>query len=58
MREIVDALVATQLQMRQQAREHKDFAKADEIRNSLEAAGISIDDTPNGARWSVMESDN
>jgi cysteinyl-tRNA synthetase len=57
-KEIIDALVANQIQMRQQAREHKDFAKADEIRDSLAAAGIAIDDTPNGARWSVMESEN
>jgi cysteinyl-tRNA synthetase len=57
-KEIINSLVANQLQMRQQAREHKDFAKADEIRDSLAAAGIAIDDTPNGARWSVMESDN
>lgn len=59
LREIIDALVASQIQMRQQAREHKDFAKADEIRDALAKAGIAIDDTPNGARWSVQtESDN
>lgn len=58
LREIIDALVASQIQMRQQAREHKDFSKADEIRDTLAKAGIAIDDTPNGARWSVMESDN
>jgi len=58
LKEVIDALVANQLQMRQQAREHKDFAKADEIRDSLANAGIAIDDTQNGARWSVMESEN
>ena len=57
LREIVDALVSSQIQMRQQAREHKDFAKADEIRDALQSAGIALDDTANGARWSVLESD-
>lgn len=57
LREIVDALVSNQIQMRQQAREHKDFAKADEIRDALQSAGIALDDTATGARWSVLESD-
>jgi cysteinyl-tRNA synthetase len=57
LREIIDALVSTQIQMRQQAREHKDFAKADEIRDALQSAGIALDDTATGARWSVLESD-
>jgi cysteinyl-tRNA synthetase len=50
---IVDALVMGQLQERQQAREHKDFATADLIRQRLAAAGIAIEDTAEGARWSV-----
>ena len=45
-------------QERLDARAAKDFAKADEIRDTLAAAGIAIDDTQNGARWSVMESEN
>lgn len=50
---VVDALVKAQIVERQQAREHKDYAKADEIRNRLLAAGIAIEDTPDGARWSI-----
>jgi cysteinyl-tRNA synthetase len=50
LREIINELVAGQLAQRQQAREHKDFATADLIRDRLAAAGIAIEDTPEGAR--------
>ncbi len=50
---IVDSLVQGEMVQRQQAREHKDFATADAIRDRLAAAGIAIEDTPDGARWSV-----
>jgi cysteinyl-tRNA synthetase len=43
----IDALVAE----RQAARKRRDFAEADRIRDALAAEGISIDDTPQGARW-------
>jgi len=39
---------------RQQARADKDFATADAIRDSLTAAGIVIEDTADGARWSLV----
>jgi len=55
MRDIVDSLVSEMLANRQQAREHKDFATADAIRNRLAAAGIAIEDTADGARWTVAE---
>ncbi|MGE3856274.1 MAG: cysteine--tRNA ligase [Dehalococcoidia bacterium] len=38
---------------RTNARAAKDFARADAIRNELDARGIVIEDTPQGARWSV-----
>ncbi len=53
--DVVDALVTGQLQARQQARADKDFTTADAIRDSLAAAGIAIDDTAEGARWSLLE---
>ena len=51
--EVIDALVAVALDQRQQARARKDFAAADAVRDGLEAIGIRIEDTPQGARWSL-----
>ena len=49
---VVDALVATLLEQRAAARAAKDWATADAIRDSLAAAGLTITDTKDGARWS------
>ncbi|MFZ2623990.1 MAG: cysteine--tRNA ligase [Propionibacterium sp.] len=51
--EVVDGLVKLVLQEREQARSRKDFAAADRIRDTLNALGVRIEDTPAGARWSV-----
>ncbi len=53
MREIVQSLVQVALQQRESARARKDFATADALRESLEKAGIAIEDTPAGPRWEV-----
>ncbi|MEO8556452.1 MAG: cysteine--tRNA ligase [Actinomycetota bacterium] len=53
--DVVDALVTAQLHARREARANKDFTTADAIRDSLAAAGIAIDDTAEGARWSLLE---
>jgi cysteinyl-tRNA synthetase len=53
LRETVGKLVAVALEQRQAARARKDFAAADAIREQLGAAGIQIEDTPAGPRWSV-----
>jgi cysteinyl-tRNA synthetase len=49
----VDALVAGLLEQRQAARDSKDFAAADAIRDHLKAAGIEVEDTPAGPKWSL-----
>jgi cysteinyl-tRNA synthetase len=49
----VDALVRTLLDQRTAARAEKDFAAADAIRDQLKAAGIELEDTPQGPRWSL-----
>jgi cysteinyl-tRNA synthetase len=50
---VVDRLVAGLLEERAEARAAKDFARADAIRDRLGAAGILIEDTPTGPKWSV-----
>ena len=49
----LDVLVGALLDQRQAARAAKDFATADVVRDQLAAAGIEIEDTPHGPRWSV-----
>ncbi|UED84798.1 cysteine--tRNA ligase [Streptomyces profundus] len=50
---VVDTLVAIVLGQRQAARERKDYGTADAIRDQLKAAGLVIEDTPNGPRWEL-----
>lgn len=50
---VVDGLVAALLEQRGQARERKDWAAADAIRDQLGALGLSVTDTPDGPRWSI-----
>jgi cysteinyl-tRNA synthetase len=49
----LSALVERLLVDRADARVAKDFAAADRIRDELTAAGITIEDTPSGAHWSI-----
>jgi cysteinyl-tRNA synthetase len=41
------------LQSRAEARAAKDWARADAIRDALTGAGIEVEDTPDGPKWSV-----
>ena len=49
----VNALVRALLEQRANARAAKDFATADALRDQLKAAGIELEDTPQGPRWSL-----
>jgi len=53
LRGVVDALVEVALDQRQAARARKDYPAADAIRESLHAAGVVIEDTPQGPRWEI-----
>ncbi len=52
---VIDALVQVALEQRQEARARKDFAASDAIRDGLDAIGIRIEDTPQGARWTLEQ---
>jgi cysteinyl-tRNA synthetase len=48
---VVEALMPALLESRQAARERKDFAESDRIRDALSVAGIVVEDTADGPRW-------
>lgn len=49
--EILDADVEALIEERQAARKAKNFARADEIRDTLAAQGIILEDTREGVKW-------
>ena len=49
--ELVDSLMKIILSLRQDARATKNWTLADKIRDELKAAGIIVEDTPQGATW-------
>ena len=51
----MDGVVKLALAERAAARERKDFAASDAIRDGLLALGITIEDTAQGPRWSMIE---
>jgi cysteinyl-tRNA synthetase len=58
LRRALDVLVRAELDARAQARKERDFGAADAIRNRLAAAGVAVEDTPDGARWTLETNDN
>ena len=48
-----DAALDRHLTKRDHARKARDFAKADAIRKLLGEAGVEIEDTPQGPRWTA-----
>jgi cysteinyl-tRNA synthetase len=49
---LVDDLLAT----RREARAARDFATADAVRDRLTAAGVTVEDGPDGSTWSLTDS--
>jgi cysteinyl-tRNA synthetase len=49
--EAVDADVERLIAQRQEARDRRDFARSDQIRQQLLGMGIQLDDTKDGTRW-------
>jgi cysteinyl-tRNA synthetase len=45
--------ILSMIQKRQEAREEKDWARADGIRDELEQKGILLEDKPGGSAWRV-----
>lgn len=52
--EELEQWVEERLAARREARRARDFALADQIRDEITARGISIEDTPTGTRWKVV----
>ncbi|ALJ19645.1 cysteine--tRNA ligase [Microbacterium sp. No. 7] len=51
----LDALVQTMIAQRAEARANKDWAAADRIRDAIAAAGIVLEDGPDGTHWSIND---
>jgi cysteinyl-tRNA synthetase len=53
--EVLDGVIQLALAQRTAARDRKDFAASDQIRDGLAALGIIIEDTAQGPRWSISQ---
>jgi cysteinyl-tRNA synthetase len=53
LRRVLDQTMPALLAARQAARERKDFAESDRIRDALAAAGVVVEDTADGPRWRI-----
>jgi cysteinyl-tRNA synthetase len=48
---VTDKLVSVLIEQRNEARENKDFVKADKLRDKLDEIGIVLEDKPDGTTW-------
>jgi cysteinyl-tRNA synthetase len=46
-----DARIQALVDERAAAKQARDFARADAIRDALAAEGVALEDTPQGVRW-------
>jgi cysteinyl-tRNA synthetase len=51
--QLTDYLIKFVLDLRQKAKENKDFATSDKIRDELKNLGITVKDTKDGATWEL-----
>ena len=51
----VDVLVHAEIQRRVDARERRDWAEADAIRDRLKKAGVEVTDTADGPQWTLLD---
>lgn len=49
--EMVEDLMKIIIELRQQARQSKDWSTADKIRDELQKIGVTLEDSPAGVRW-------
>jgi cyanophycinase-like exopeptidase len=54
-RDLLEPLVDALLEQRAEARNRRDFAAADTMRDRLAGAGVEVRDSPAGAEWSLRE---
>jgi cysteinyl-tRNA synthetase len=47
----LEAELSALLEARAEARAARDWARSDELRDALAAAGVVVEDTPDGQRW-------
>jgi cysteinyl-tRNA synthetase len=52
-RETFRPYVETILELRRRAREGRDYATSDWLRDRLDVAGVEVRDTPDGTTWNV-----
>jgi cysteinyl-tRNA synthetase len=55
-RDLVDSLVRILIDMRQEARQAREWARADAIRDDMAEIGIALEDGPEGTRWRLGRS--
>ena len=50
---VIDGLMGMVLESRAKAKEAKDWATSDHIRDTLKALGIQVKDTKDGVEWTI-----